>query len=207
MAEETINNSPLINSSVNDDDTGNDSRSESDVRVTSSSLTRGAALMADGKIPSLSDFFNKMMVMDSERQGYHDLGWLTGNLLSSIPEVDVPTVDGSFMLCFESHLIAGLGLPPGKFLVSIMNFLACSLIHFNPNALAALSSFTMLCECWLGISLDSSLLWYYYSPVHYDQTMGPGNIKPSFGRSTSRPPSKATGNTSNVYGCWLICIL
>jgi hypothetical protein len=82
--------------------------------------------------------------------------------------VDVPTVDGSIMLCFESDLIAGLGLPPSKFLVSIMNFFGYSLIHFNPNALAALSSFSMLCECWLRIPLDSSLFWYYYSLVRYN---------------------------------------
>jgi hypothetical protein len=88
-------------------------------------------------------------------------------MLSSIPEVDVPTIDGSVMLCFESYLIAGLGLPPSKFLVSIMNFLDCSLIHFNPNDLVVLSSFTMLCECWLGIPSDSSLFWYYDFSTRY----------------------------------------
>jgi hypothetical protein len=157
MAEETVNNPPPINPSVNDNNTENDSGSESAARGTSSSLTCGATLMADRKISEMSDFFKKMMVTDSERQGYHYLGWLTGNLLSSIPEVDVPTIDGSVMLCFKSHLIAGLGLPPSKFLVYIINFLCCSLIHFNPNALATLSSFTMLCECWLRIPLDFSL--------------------------------------------------
>jgi hypothetical protein len=80
-----------------------------------------------------------------------------GSLLSFIPEVDVPTVDGSIVLCFESHLSAGLGLPPNKLLVSIMNFLGCSLMDFNPIAIAPLSSFAMLCECWLGIPSDSSL--------------------------------------------------
>jgi hypothetical protein len=157
MAEETVNNPFPVNPSVDNDDARNDFGSKSAVKVTSSSPTRGAALMADGKIPEMSDFFKKTMVMDAERQGYHDLGWLTGNLLSYIPEVDVPTVDGSVMLCFESHLIVGLGLLPSKFLASIMNFLGCSLIHFNHNALATLSSFAMLSECWLGILPDSSL--------------------------------------------------
>jgi hypothetical protein len=54
-------------------------------------------------------------------------------------------------------LIAGLGLPPSKFLSSIMNFLGCELLHFNPNAIAALSRFAMLCEYWLGIAPDTSL--------------------------------------------------
>jgi hypothetical protein len=74
-------------------------------------------------------------------------------MLSSIPEVDVPTVHGSFVLCFESHLLAGLGLPHSKFLATIMNYLGYSLVHFNGYAIAALSSFMMLCECWLRILL------------------------------------------------------
>jgi hypothetical protein len=129
------------------DDAGNDSASKSVARAASSSPTRGATLMADRKTPKMFGFFKKTTVTDAKCQGYHDLGWLIGNLLSSIPEVDFPTVDGSIVLCFESHLNARLGLPHSKFLVSIMNFLGCSLIHFNPNALAAFSSFAMLCEC------------------------------------------------------------
>jgi hypothetical protein len=82
-----------------------------------------------------------------------------------ILEVDVPTVHDSTTICFESYLIAGLGLTPSKFLSSIMNFLGGELVHFNPNAIAALSCFTMLCECWLGIAPDTSLFWYFYSPI------------------------------------------
>jgi hypothetical protein len=37
------------------------------------------------------------------------------NLISTIPKVDIPTVLGSAVVCFELHLIAGLGLPPSKF--------------------------------------------------------------------------------------------
>jgi hypothetical protein len=48
-----------------------------------------------------------------------------------------------------------------------MNYLGCSLVHFNANAIVALSSFVMLCECWLGIPSDSCLFWYYYSPSRY----------------------------------------
>jgi hypothetical protein len=78
-------------------------------------------------------------------------------MLSIIPEVDVPTVHGSTVLFFESHLLARLGLPTNKFLAAIMNYLGCSLVHFNANDNATLSSFTMLYECWLGILLDSNL--------------------------------------------------
>jgi hypothetical protein len=94
-----------------------------------------------------------------------------GALESFIPEVDIPMVDNSFVVCFESHLVAGLGLPPSKFHVSIMNFLRCELVHLNPNAIDALSCFTMLCKCWLGIALDTSLFWYFYSPTRYDKVV------------------------------------
>jgi hypothetical protein len=92
-----------------------------------------------------------------DRRAYHDRGWLTGNLVSFIPEEDVPTVEGSTIVCFESQLAAGVGLPPSKFLSSIMNYLGCSLVHLNSNAVSALSSFVMLCECWLRIPPDTNL--------------------------------------------------
>jgi hypothetical protein len=147
----------LIASSANADDLGHDSGMESTTMAASSSLTHGATKIAEGEIPELTDFFKKMTVTEDDHRAYHACGWLTGNLVSLIPEIDVPTVEGSIVLCFESHLAAGLGLPPSKFLSSIMSYLECSLVHLNPNAVSALSSFIMLCECWLGIPLDTSL--------------------------------------------------
>jgi hypothetical protein len=133
--------------------------------------THGAALVAKGKISELSDFFKKTSVTGGERQAYHKRGWLTSNIICSVPEVDVPTVEGSTVICFESHLVAGLGLPPIKFLVTIMSYLNYELFHFNPNAISALSTFVMLCECWHGIVSDSSLFWYYYSPARYSKVV------------------------------------
>jgi hypothetical protein len=97
--------------------------------------------MADKEIPELIDFFKKMTVTEDDHREYHDRGWLTGNLVSSIPEVDVPTIEGSTILYFKSQLAAGLGLPPSKFLSDIMNYLGCSLVHLNANVVSALSSF------------------------------------------------------------------
>jgi hypothetical protein len=57
MAEEPSRD-PIITSPLADEDTENDSRAES-VTATTSSLTHGAALMAKGEIPKLSDFFKK----------------------------------------------------------------------------------------------------------------------------------------------------
>jgi hypothetical protein len=135
------------------------------IGATTSSPTRGAALMAKGEIPELLDFFKKTSITDGERQAYHECGCLTGNIISSVPEVDIPTIEGSTTICIESHLIAGLGVLPKKFLLTIMGYLNYELFHFNPNAISALSTFVMLCECWLGIASDTSLFWYYYSPT------------------------------------------
>jgi hypothetical protein len=121
--------------------------------------------MADRKILEMSDFFKKTTVTEEEHLAYHRFGWLTSNLISMIPKVDVPPVHDSTTICFESYLIVGLSLPSSKFLSSMMNFLGCELVYFKPNAIAALSYFTMLCECWLGIAPDTSLFWYFYSPV------------------------------------------
>jgi hypothetical protein len=163
MATNSIIN-PLPTNPSLDDDTRDESGAESMVMSNSSSPTHGATLMAKGEISELTGFFKGTTISEGELQAYHDHGWLTGNILSSIPKVDVPTVAGSTILSFESHLLARLGLPPSKFLAAIMNYLRCSLVHFNAIAIIALSSFVMLCECWLGIPPDTSLFWYYYSP-------------------------------------------
>jgi hypothetical protein len=171
MADATIHDpAPLVALSVNNED----SRAESTAMVTSSSRTRGATKMVDGEIPELMDFFKKMIVIEDDLQAYHDHGWRASNLISFIPEVNVPTVEGSTILCFESQLDAGLGLPLSKFLSNITNYLGCSLVHLNPNTVSALSSFIMLCECWLGIPPDTSLFWYYYSPARYTKTIFSG---------------------------------
>jgi hypothetical protein len=156
--------------SASADDSGHDFGAES-AAMAASSPTRGATRMAEGEIPELTEFFKKMTVTADDRRAYHDRGWLTGNLVSFIPEVDVPIVEGSTIIRFESQLAARVGLPPSKFLSSIMNYLGCSLVHLNSNAVLALSSFIMLCECWLGIPPDISLFWYYYSPARYTKTI------------------------------------
>jgi hypothetical protein len=176
MAGTTIHapTAPVV-PSANADDSGHDSGVES-AAMAASSPTRGATRMAVGEIPELTDFFKKTTVSEDDRRAYHDRGWLTGILVSFIPEVDVPTIEGSTIICFESQLAAGVGLPPNKFLSSIMNYLGCSLVHLNSNAISVLSSFIMLCECWLGIPLDTSLFWYYYSPARYTKTIFGGII-------------------------------
>jgi hypothetical protein len=146
MAAETTHDLSIANKPI-DDDTQSDSGAESAAPSTSSSSTLAATKMADRKVPEMSDFFKKTTVIEEECLAYHRFCWLTGNLVSMIPEVDVPIIHDSTIVCFESYLVAGLGLMPSKFLSSIMNFLCCELVHFNSNAIAALSCFATLCEC------------------------------------------------------------
>jgi hypothetical protein len=169
MAEGPSRDPTVINPPA-DEDTRSDSGAES-ITVMTSSPTRDATLMAKGEIPELSDFFKKISITDNECQAYNERGWLTSNIISSVPEVDVPTIEVSTIVYFESHLVAGLGLPPNKFLVTIMGYLNCELFHFNPNAISALSTFVMLYKCWFGIVPDTSLFWYYYSPARYSKVV------------------------------------
>jgi hypothetical protein len=143
MADTTVHAPAAPSASA--DDSWHDSGVES-TTMAASSLTRGATRMAAREIPELTDFFKKMTVTEDDRRAYHDRRLLTGNLVSFIPEVDVPTVEGSTIFFFESQLTAGVGLPPSKFFSSIMNYLGCSLVHLNSNIVSALSSFVMMCE-------------------------------------------------------------
>jgi hypothetical protein len=133
--------------SASADDSGHNSGAESAAMTVSSSPTHGATRMAKREIAELTDFFKKTTVTEDDRRAYHDRGWLIDNLVSFIPKVDVPIVKGSTILFFESPLAAGIGLPPSKFLSSIMNYLRCLLPKVNvPNVVLTLSSFIMLCE-------------------------------------------------------------
>jgi hypothetical protein len=192
MANTSVPSAP----SINDDDSGYNSATESAAMVTSSSPTRGVIKMDEGEIAELADFFKKTIVTEADRQAYNDLGWLFGNLISVIPEVDVPTIEGPTILCFECQLATGLGLHPSKFLSSVMSYLGCSLVHLNASVVSALSSFAMLCECWLGIPPDTSLFWYYYSPARYSKTII-GGIGLSLWRKCRDEYIKATFKS-----CW-----
>jgi hypothetical protein len=164
MAGEADQNPP-VTTELTVDSNKSDSGTKSDALTTSSSVTLAAIKMVNNQISEIADYWKKSNVSEANSQASHDLDWLSGDLISSIPKVDIPTTHGSIVVCLESHLVAGLGLPPSMFLVAIMNFLGCEMVHFNLNAIPALSCFTMMCECWLGITSDTSLFWYFYSPV------------------------------------------
>jgi hypothetical protein len=108
MDEKTSHNLPTADKPTADD-TKSDSEAESAAPTTSSSPNLSAIKMADKKVLEMSDFFKKTTVIEQERQAYHNFSWLMGNLMSTIPEVDVPNVHDCTMVCFEFHLIVGLG--------------------------------------------------------------------------------------------------
>jgi hypothetical protein len=148
MANET-NRIPNVTGEAVVDEGKTHSRGESDVLMASSSSNEAIAKMANKTTPApaLSDYWKKSTVTEANRSAYHTIGRLGGALESFVPIVEMPMVDNSTVVSFESHLIAGLGLPPSKFLVSILNFLRCELVHLNLKVIAALSCFTILCEC------------------------------------------------------------
>jgi hypothetical protein len=106
----------LIATETSNGDNKSEFRMESDVPATSS-VTLAAIKMVDNQIPKIADFWKKSNVFEANCQTYHGLGWLTGNMISSIPEVDIPTTHGSTVVCFVSHLADGLGFFLANFLL------------------------------------------------------------------------------------------
>jgi hypothetical protein len=172
------------------------SGAESDVAVASSSSNVAIVKMAKKDVPVLTDYWKKSMVTEADRSAYHYADWLPGGVESFIPYLEFPIVDNTTIVCFEYLLVARLGLPPSKFLISILNFLRCELVHLNPNAIAVLNYFTMLCELWLMIAPDISLFWYFYYPVRYDKTVY-SRIRLSLHRHFRKEYLDAT-----FKGCW-----
>jgi hypothetical protein len=209
MAMKTAYDLPIADAPTGDD-AQSDSGAERIAPATSSSPTLAVTKMTDRKVTEMSNVFKKTTVSEEECLPYHSFGWLTHNLISTILEADVPTIHDSTTICFESYLIAGLGLPPNKFLSSIMNFLGRELVHFNLNVIAALSCFAMLCECWLGshqIPAYSgiSILW---SDTPRMFILGSGcHFIVSAISNTSMPPSRAPGRTLRRSVFWWICML
>jgi hypothetical protein len=88
---------------------------------------------------------------DKDITNFHDIDWLPGGLLCTPTTLEFPIMDRANIVCFELHLMCGLGHPLNKFLVDVLNYLGCELVHLHLNAIITLSCFNMLCEYWLGI--------------------------------------------------------
>jgi hypothetical protein len=144
---------------------------ESEVASSTSSSTMANQTMPRKEIPPLYQYWKVPMVMDIDIIAYHDIGWLPGVLVCTPTTLDFPMIDRTNIVCFDSHLMCGLGLLPRKILVFVLNYIGCELVHLHPNAISALSCFSILCECWLGILPDTSFFWYFYSPSRYEDNV------------------------------------
>jgi hypothetical protein len=130
--------------------------------------------MARKEIPPLYQYRKAPMVMDNDITAYHDVGWLLGALVCTPTTLDFSTIDRINIVSFESHLMCRLGLPPNKFLVSVLKYIGCELVHLHPDAISSLNYFTMLCDCWLDVPPDTTLFWCFYSPARYEQKVFSG---------------------------------
>jgi hypothetical protein len=95
---------PIVNESKSD------YGMESDVLAASSSSNMAAAKMTDKTTPEMVDYWKKKTITKADHQAYHSFGWLNGGLESSVPIMEYSIVDDTTVVCFESHLVAGLGL-------------------------------------------------------------------------------------------------
>jgi hypothetical protein len=163
----------VINEPITDENKS-DSRTESNIPAGSSSSNIDVTKMVEKIISEMVDYWKKTTITEVNRRAYHSFGLLNGGLEPTIPIVEYPIVDGTTVVCFESHLVARLGFPSSKFHIAVMSHLGYEQVHFNPNAITALSCFAMLCEYWLEIASDTSLFWYFYSPTQYEKVVFSG---------------------------------
>jgi hypothetical protein len=130
---------------------------ESSTTSASSSCNAATQMTAKKKLPMSFEYWKMPTVIEANLAAYHATDWLPSGVLSSTIDLEFPTIDKTIVVCFESHLMAGLDLPKSKFIISILNFLMCELVHLNLNITAVLSCVSMMCECWLSILSDTSL--------------------------------------------------
>ena len=120
------------------------------------------------------------------RQRALPAGWIQGDFLpSSVTENDVlelvehgmvankswrlpegetePAPKEGERVLLLSHVARGFSLPPHPFFRGIMNYFGAQLHHFPPNAIAHLSAFITLYECFIGCPPHWGLFKYVFS--------------------------------------------
>jgi hypothetical protein len=89
---------------------------EREAASASSSSNMVIQAMVKKKVPKLYEYWKAPMIMEKDLSSYHATGWRLGGKICSITDLDFPTVDRTNIVCFESHLMCGLGVPPRIFL-------------------------------------------------------------------------------------------
>jgi Putative gypsy type transposon len=78
-----------------------------------------------------------------------------------------PTADTNVLIAFVAHVQCGFGVHPSKFFERICQFYDIESCHLKPNAVTALSVFTILCEAFLGIEPNLNVWRFLYKPFYY----------------------------------------
>jgi hypothetical protein len=103
-----------------DDTAASDSKvasgAESDTAPASSSSNAATCTIAKKVVPMLYEYWKKSTVIEVDLAAYHATGWLPGGVLFSTSDLEFPAIDKTIIVCFKSHLIAGLAFPQANFL-------------------------------------------------------------------------------------------
>jgi hypothetical protein len=75
-----------------------------------------------------------------------------------------PMEDDKEQVIFASFFERGFNVPAGDFFRGLLYYYKLELVHLVPNSITVVSSFTHLCEAYLGI-LPHFVLWCYFFNV------------------------------------------
>jgi hypothetical protein len=122
MASET-HQTLLVIGNLIADEAKTASRAENDIAAASSPFNAAIEKMAKKDVLVMTNYWNKSSVTEADQSTYHSTGKLPDKVESFITDLEFSMVGNTTGVCIESQLAAGLGLPPSKFLIFVLNFL------------------------------------------------------------------------------------
>jgi hypothetical protein len=75
---------------------------------------------------------------------------------------DTPTPNTNEIVVLSSFFQCGFGLPTCEFLRSLLHHYEIELVYLNPNSILQIAIFVHLCEAFLGVPSNFSLLKRYF---------------------------------------------
>ncbi|TVU15212.1 hypothetical protein EJB05_38720, partial [Eragrostis curvula] len=154
------------------------------------SPTKAQQLRAASTIPESMDHWKPGEIDEKYIAELRSIGWISdfvvtqenkGSMCFSFDTTEIPV--------FESHLMCGFNLPPSDFLERVCKYYNIELIHLKPQAIALLSIFSTLCECWLGTACSLDLWRVYHEPRYYSSGLV-GCVSFNLQKNISYPPFK-----------------
>ncbi|TVU49213.1 hypothetical protein EJB05_00511, partial [Eragrostis curvula] len=168
-----------------------DSRDEPQEDSTSStgSPTRAHKMMEAGQTPNLADYWKAGEIDEAYIEVLRQSGCISDFVIAKENKGDfVFSFDTTEVALLESHLICGFNLPPSHFLERVCKFYKIELVHLKPQAIALMSLFTVLCECWLGTALSLDLWRVCHEPFFYGKEGVVGCVSFNRRRKIVYPP-------------------